>query len=180
MKTHARPEIPSHWQLNNAYRKNARKHLNSTLLFPYERNPPVTNGLAPQLASDAKALIMQFQDYRFLFHQCYGRNKLLAIVISHEYQWQQLSVLGFHLTDRYIVCSTAVSHIWSFVRRIYWWPMDSPHQGPTKRKTLMCNSRSTFASSILCNISKLSTIVTSYVHHGLHHHWQLYCLFTSQ
>ena len=35
--------------------ENARKHLNSTLLFPYERNPPVTNGLALQQASDAKA-----------------------------------------------------------------------------------------------------------------------------
>ena len=47
--------------------KNARKHLNSTLLFPYERNPRMTNGLALQLASDAKAWIMQFQDYRSIF-----------------------------------------------------------------------------------------------------------------
>ena len=40
------------------------------------------------------------------------------------------------------------------MRRIHWWPMDSPHQGPTKRKTLMCNSRSIFASSISCNIKQ--------------------------
>ena len=40
------------------------------------------------------------------------------------------------------------------MRRIHWWPMDSPHQGPTKRKTMMCNSRSTFASSILCKIKQ--------------------------
>ena len=221
--------------------KNARKHLNSTLLFPYERNPPVTNGLAPQQASDAKALIMQFQDYRsisvssvlwkkhtfgnsdiawvsvdcislatlqfvqqiipenknkkkkdtmlhstdhpsggkslvnngistqgselrkFFIMQCQDYQSTFMSSFQKDklctQQWQQLSVLGFHLTGRYIVGSTAVSHYWSFMRRIHWWPMDSPHQGPTKRNTLMCNSRSTFASSILCNIKQ-------YFHHS--------------
>ena len=67
------------------------------------------------------------------------------------------SISGLHLFHQYYVklnkfSTTYHVHYWSFMRRIHWWPMDSPHQGSTKRNTLMCNSRSTFVSSILCNI----------------------------
>ena len=109
-----------------------------------------------------KAFIMQFQYFRCTYD---GKTHFTQ-------QWKHMHVLGFHLTDNCIVYSTIhtekmqenvnISHNWFFLRRIHWWPMESPHQGPTKRKTLMCNSRSLFASSILCNISKISTIVTSW------------------
>ena len=62
--------------------------------------------------------------------------------------------------------------------------MDSPDQGPTKRKTLMPNSRSTFSSSILCNIKRnihhsdvmcaswasSSLAILLFVHQAVHKH----------
>ena len=240
MKTHSRPGIPSHWQLNNTYRKKCKKtskfhttvplweestgdqwtrpitgqwcksinHAISGLqiyfcfisvmeetlgnsdiawvsvdyislatlqfvqqIIPENKNKKkkdtmlhstdhpsggkslVNNGISTQGSELRKFFIMQCQDYQSTFMSSFQKDKLCT------QQWQQLSVLGFHLTGRYIVGSTAVSHYWSFMRRIHWWPMDSPHQGPTKRNTSMCNSQSTFASSILCNIKQ-------YFHHS--------------
>ena len=47
---------------------------------------------------------------------------------------------GLHLFHQYYVklnkfSTTYHVHYWSYMRRIHWWPMDSPHQGPTKRNT---------------------------------------------
>ena len=59
-------------------------------------------------------------------------------------QGEQISVLVCHLTSNSTFCSIAhtgkmqeninTPHYWSLMRRIHWWPMDSPHKGPAMQK----------------------------------------------
>ena len=217
VKTYGRPRIMSHWQLyclfSSAYRKNARMHQISTPLFSYEDNPPVTTGIIPEGASNAKSIIHAVPEQLIYHWFIIIMEKKSTTVTSHEHQgishhWQfyclfnspytktlksrkkshkaplywspvgrfhrqptetqrkgpsiqkivRHTISGLHLFHQYYVklnkfSTTYHVHYWSFMR-IHWWPMDSPHQGPTKRKALMCNSRSIFASSILCNIKQ--------------------------
>ena len=81
--------------------QNARKHQNFTLLILSEENPLVTNGLASQRASNAKALIMQFHDCRSIFvSSILWKKYILAATMTlneHQrisYHWQLYCLLN--------------------------------------------------------------------------------------
>ena len=76
-----------------------------------------------------------------------------------------------------------ISHYWSFLRRIHWWPMDKPNKGPAMRKALIMqlqDCRSIFVSSILWKKYILAATTTLNEHQRISYHWQLYCLLNSQ
>ena len=63
---------------------------------------------------------------------------------NYTQQGEQMSVLGCHLTSSSTFCSIVhtgkmqeninIPHYWSLMKRIHWWPMDSPHKGPAMQK----------------------------------------------
>ena len=130
-----------------------------------------------------KAFIMQFQHFR----STYDGNT------TFTQQWIHMHVLGFHLTGNCIVYSTKhiekmqdnikMTHYWSFLRIIHWWPIDSPHKGPAMRKASIMQFQdyiSIFVSSILWKNYILAATVILNEHQRISYQWQLYCLLNSQ
>ena len=96
-----------------------------------EEKPPVESHPKGQ---QSEVFIMQFQYFRSAH---VGK-------ANYTQQGEQMSVLGCHLTSNSTFCSIAhtgkmqeninIPHYWSLMRRIHWWPMDSPHKGPAMQK----------------------------------------------
>ena len=121
-----------------------------------------------------KALIMQFQYFRSTYD---GKTHFTQ-------QWKHMHILGFHLTGNSIVYSTIyikemqenikISHYWSFLKRIHWWPMDSPHKGPAMRKASIMQFQGyicIFVSSILWKNFTLAATVILNEHHRISYQW---------